>query len=73
MRFGGSASVRISRRRRVLGRIGRWTFVSVIVCLALIGFLHLTRGTAFVTFAASLPMVRRLLQQIRSFRLRSPC
>jgi cardiolipin synthase len=46
MRFDGSASVRISRLRRVLGRIGRWTLVSVILCLALIGFLHLTRGTA---------------------------
>ena len=32
--------------RSVLGRAGRWTAATVILCLALIGFLHLTRGTA---------------------------
>jgi cardiolipin synthase len=30
----------------VLGRLGRWTLIVVVLCLALIGFLHLTRGTA---------------------------
>jgi cardiolipin synthase len=30
----------------VLGRLGRWTLVTVILFLAMIGFLHLTRGTA---------------------------
>jgi len=29
-----------------LGRIGRWTLVVIVLGLALIGFLHLTRGTA---------------------------
>ena len=33
-------------RRSVLGRAVRWTAATVILCLALIGFLHLTRGTA---------------------------
>ena len=33
-------------RRSVLGRAGRWAAAIVILCLALIGFLHLTRGTA---------------------------
>ena len=33
-------------RRSVLGRAGRWAAAFVILCLALIGFLHLTRGTA---------------------------
>lgn len=33
-------------RGSVLGRAGRWTVATVILCLALIGFLHLTRGTA---------------------------
>ena len=33
-------------RRSVLGRAGRWATAIVILCLALIGFLHLTRGTA---------------------------
>jgi cardiolipin synthase A/B len=30
----------------VAGLIGRWVLVVVVLCLALIGFLHLTRGTA---------------------------
>jgi hypothetical protein len=30
----------------VLGRVGRWTLVAIVLGLALIGFLHLTRGTA---------------------------
>jgi cardiolipin synthase len=34
------------RPKLLLGRIGRWTLVIVILALALIGFLHLTRGTA---------------------------
>jgi hypothetical protein len=29
-----------------LGRVGRWTLLVIVLCLALIGFLHLTRGTA---------------------------
>lgn len=37
---------RKSRVRGVLGRVGRWTLVVVVLGLALIGFLHLTRGTA---------------------------
>jgi len=67
MPFDGSVSVRIRRPGRVLVRIGRWTLVSLILCLALIGFLHLTRGTGevvvppSVTFAESLPMVHRLV------------
>jgi cardiolipin synthase len=32
--------------RHVAGLIGRWVLVVVVLCLALIGFLHLTRGTA---------------------------
>ena len=28
------------------GRAGRWMVVTVVLCLALVGFLHLTRGTA---------------------------
>jgi cardiolipin synthase A/B len=32
--------------RRTLGRFARWTVVTLILCLAWIGFLHLTRGTA---------------------------
>ena len=46
MPFDGSVSVRIRRLGRMLVRIGRWTLGSLILCLALIGFLHLTRGTA---------------------------
>jgi cardiolipin synthase len=30
----------------ILRRIGRWTLIVLVLCLALIGFLHLTRGTA---------------------------
>jgi hypothetical protein len=37
---------RKSRVRGVLGRVGRWTVVAIVLGLALIGFLHLTRGTA---------------------------
>jgi cardiolipin synthase len=39
----------LTRARRVkaaLGRAGRWMLVTVVLCLALVGFLHLTRGTA---------------------------
>ena len=32
--------------RRALGAVGRWTLIVVVAGLALIGFLHLTRGTA---------------------------
>ena len=35
-----------SRLHGVLGRVGRWTLVAIVLGLALIGFLHLTRGTA---------------------------
>jgi len=31
---------------RFLGRLGRWSLKAVWISLALIGFLHLTRGTA---------------------------
>jgi phosphatidylserine/phosphatidylglycerophosphate/cardiolipin synthase-like enzyme len=34
------------RLKAALGRAGRWTLVPVVLCLALVGFLHLTRGTA---------------------------
>ena len=34
------------RVRSALGRAGRWTLVAIVLVLALIGFLHLTRGTA---------------------------
>jgi cardiolipin synthase A/B len=34
------------RLKAALGRAGRWMLVTVILCLALVGFLHLTRGTA---------------------------
>lgn len=32
--------------KAVSGRVGRWTLVTVVLGLALVGFLHLTRGTA---------------------------
>ena len=35
-----------ARRRSVFGRVARAVVVALILCLALIGFLHLTRGTA---------------------------
>jgi hypothetical protein len=35
-----------SRVIATLAKIGRWTLVVAVSCLALIGFLHLTRGTA---------------------------
>src|SRR5687768_16122572 len=38
--------LRQSRARVALGRVGRGTLVALLLCLALIGFLHLTRGTA---------------------------
>src|SRR5687768_10654973 len=37
---------RARRLKAALGRAGRWTLVTVVLCLALVGFLHLTRGTA---------------------------
>ena len=40
------ASLGKSRVIATLGRVGRWTLVVIVLCLALIGFLHLTRGTA---------------------------
>jgi hypothetical protein len=35
-----------SRVAATLAGIGRWTLVVLVLCLALIGFLHVTRGTA---------------------------
>jgi cardiolipin synthase len=46
MRFEARPTVSRMRVKTVLGRIGRWMLVGVIISLALIGFLHLTRGTA---------------------------
>jgi cardiolipin synthase len=46
MRFDARPIVSRVRVKAVLGRIGRWTLVGLTLCLALIGFLHLTRGTA---------------------------
>src|SRR5688572_3493525 len=40
------ASSRKGRVRGALGQVGRWTLVAIVLGLALIGFLHLTRGTA---------------------------
>ena len=40
------APFRKSRMRGALGRAGRWSLVALVLGLALIGFLHLTRGTA---------------------------
>jgi len=37
---------RARRLKAALGRAGRWMLVAVVLCLALVGFLHLTRGTA---------------------------
>jgi cardiolipin synthase len=34
------------RLRTTLGRVGRWALIAAVLGLALIGFLHLTRGTA---------------------------
>jgi cardiolipin synthase len=46
--FHPEMPIRPLRRRviRLLGRISRGTLVALILCLAWIGFLHLTRGTA---------------------------
>jgi cardiolipin synthase len=46
MRLHAGSIVSGMRAKAVLRRIGRWSLVGVILCLALIGFLHLTRGTA---------------------------
>ena len=37
---------RAGRLQAALGRAARWMLLAVVLCLALIGFLHLTRGTA---------------------------
>ena len=42
----GRVSVTPSRLKSTLGAVGRWTLVVVVLTLALIGFLQLTRGTA---------------------------
>jgi cardiolipin synthase len=41
-RLDGSAV----RTKRLAGLLGRWVLLGFVLCLALIGFLHLTRGTA---------------------------
>jgi hypothetical protein len=40
------ASFGKSRVTATLASVGRWTLVVLVLCLALIGFLHLMRGTA---------------------------
>ncbi len=45
-RFGDGSLGWAKRLRALLGRFGRWSLVAIILCLALVGFLHLTRGTA---------------------------
>jgi hypothetical protein len=39
-------SFRESRFMAILGRVGRWTLLVVVLSFALVGFLHVTRGTA---------------------------
>src|SRR5687768_8510497 len=34
------------RLKAAIGRVGRWMLVTLVLCLALVGFLQLTRGTA---------------------------
>jgi hypothetical protein len=36
----------VTQRRSRVGQVARWTLIVVVVLLAFIGFLHLTRGTA---------------------------
>jgi len=45
-RLDEGSPVRTRRARALLGRFGRWILIAVILCLSLIGLLHLTRGTA---------------------------
>ena len=37
---------RARRLKAAVGRAGRWMLTTIVLCLALVGFLHLTRGTA---------------------------
>ena len=37
---------RASRLKATFGRASRWATIIVVLCFALVGFLHLTRGTA---------------------------
>ena len=46
MQVDVSALFSSGRVRRALGRVGRWTAVAIVLGFALIGFLHVTRGTA---------------------------
>lgn len=45
-RLGRHPALQWRPTRSTLGRVSRWTVVALILCLAWIGFLHLTRGTA---------------------------
>src|SRR4051812_21691955 len=45
-RSDDGSPARTGRASAVLGRFGRSMLIAIILCLALIGFLHLTRGTA---------------------------
>lgn len=44
--FDAHVPFRKIRLTAILGRVGRWTLLVIVLGLALIGFLHLTRGTA---------------------------
>lgn len=46
MQFDSGARTRTRLLKAVVRRAGWWMVVTVVLCLALIGFLHLTRGTA---------------------------
>ena len=46
MPVGASVRSQKSRIMIALAKVGRWTLRVVLLCLALIGFLHITRGTA---------------------------
>jgi cardiolipin synthase len=45
-RFGDERTAQTRRIRGLIGRISGGVLVTAVLCLALIGFLHLTRGTA---------------------------
>jgi len=46
MQFASRGPTRTRLVKATVRRAGRWMVVTVVLCLALIGFLHLTRGTA---------------------------
>ena len=74
MRVDGQMHARRQGLKTVMKHVGRWTLRAILIALAFIGFLHLTRGTAVRHVrGVAAQAAADLGQRTSSFRSTSRC